>query len=160
MPYNANDAYLETRVLAADGLELVRLMYEAAIAAVRDARRCLAASEIAARSRAITKARRILIELTVSLDHERGGELSRGLARLYDYMSRKLIEANSRQADPPLEEVLQLLSTLLEGWSGIRPAQAAEAQPERPQIERHWTDPMAAAPASELHGSESHAWSF
>ncbi len=60
---NAQDAYLEQRVLSADPLELVRLLYQAAIAAVRDARRALSAGEIAARSRSISKACGIVLEL-------------------------------------------------------------------------------------------------
>ena len=53
---NAQDAYLEHRILSADPLELVRLLYQAAIGAVREARRALSAGEIAARSRAISRA--------------------------------------------------------------------------------------------------------
>ena len=155
MLYNANDAYLESRVLSADGLELVRLMYEAAINAVRDGRRYLAIKDIAARSRAITKAHRILIELTVSLDHERGGEVSRGLARLYDYMGRKLIDANARQADQPLEEVLQLLSTLSEGWNGIRTAPPVDAR-----TASSWADSMPPAPLPDTASYGPRAWSF
>src|ERR1039458_5604100 len=48
---NAHDAYLESRVLSADPLELVHLLYEAAIEAVREARRYLAAGETAVRGR-------------------------------------------------------------------------------------------------------------
>jgi len=155
MPYNASDAYLESRVLSADGIELVRMLYQSAITAVRDARRHLAANEIAARSRAIGKVHRIVTELAVSLDHERGGELSRGLARLYDYVSRRLLEANSQQTDQPLEEVLRLLSTVQEGWNGI-----GSASPVETHHENRWAEPMPQAPPPDPVAYESHAWSF
>jgi len=123
--YNgAFDTYLETRVLAADPLGLVRLLYQGAIGAVQDARHHLAEGKIMERSRAITKASCILIELTAALDHEHGGELASRLAGLYGYMQTKLQEANFKQIDAPLGEVLGLLTTLSEGWTGI--AQAAE----------------------------------
>ena len=41
MGNNAHDAYLESRILTAEPMELVRLLYQAATGAVRDARRCL-----------------------------------------------------------------------------------------------------------------------
>jgi flagellar secretion chaperone FliS len=117
---NAHDAYVESRVLSADGIELIRLLYQACTSAVRDARRHLENREIAERSRCITKAWEILAELVHSLDRERGGEIAARLGGLYDYMQRRLLEANLQQADAPLAEVLGLLTTLSEAWDGIR----------------------------------------
>ncbi len=132
---NGHDAYLESRVLSADPIELVNLLYQGGMQAVREARLHLAEGRIAERSREITKACHIVIELAVSLDHERGGEISRRLALLYDYMHRRLLEANMRQTDEPLADVLGLLTTLAEGWEGVRAAEAkpvAESAPEEP----------------------------
>jgi len=92
----AQDAYLESRVLSADPVELIRLLYQTGVSAVQDARRYLAEGKIMERSKAITKASRVLIQLITALDHERGGEISRRLAALYDYMLRRLTEANFR----------------------------------------------------------------
>jgi flagellar secretion chaperone FliS len=145
---NAQDAYLEQRVLSADPLELVRLMYQAAIAAVRDARRDLSAGEIAARSRSISKACGIVLELNAALDHSQDGEISARLAALYDYMLRRLLEANIQQSDALLAEVLGLLSTLSEAWEQTRVV-ARPAAPEnawRPQPET-------------ILGAGSQAWS-
>ena len=146
---SAQDSYLESRVLSADPVELIRLLYGAATASVREARRHLAAGAIAERSRAITKACQVLAELAVSLDYERGGEIARRLAQLYDYMGRQLIEANVRQMDAPLEEVLNLLGTLSEGWDGIQAGAAVEsaepenvAEPEKVAVpESAWAQP-------------------
>jgi flagellar secretion chaperone FliS len=128
----AHDAYLETRVLAADPLELVRILYRAAITATRDARNHLAAGDIAARSKSISKVCDILIELSRSLDPKRGGEIGTRLAALYDYMQRRMIEANCQQSDPPLAEVLALLSTLSEGWEGITQPEIPAGAPANP----------------------------
>ena len=57
----------------------------------------------------------ILVELTTSLDHERGGELSLRLSGLYGYMHRRLVAANRQQSDALLAEVEGLLATLAEG---------------------------------------------
>jgi len=123
------DAYLESQVLTSEPMELVRLLYRAARDAARSAGAHLAAGRIAERSRQISKAHAILSQLSVSLDHARGGALSRSLAELYDYMQRRLLEANLRQQAAPLTEVESLLATLLEGWDQIR----TEPQPTAPQ---------------------------
>ena len=144
---SAQEAYLEERVLSAEPLELVRLLYRAAIGAVREGRQALRAGEIAARSRAISKACGILIELNAALDHSQGGTLSARLAALYEYMLGRLLEANLQQSDAPLEEVLGLLSTLSEGWEQARVAPEAAAVGSAWQVE------------AELAGERSHAWS-
>lgn len=142
MWHSAHDAYLESRIESADPIELVKLLYQGARASVREARSHLAAGDIAARARAITKAHSILTELSTSLDHERGGDLSQRLAQLYDYMQRRLLEANFRQIDAPLAEVLSLLSTLAEAWDGLQ----TQSKPLEQQ-EKNWSHAIAAEPA-------------
>jgi flagellar secretion chaperone FliS len=114
--YNPFGAYLESKVLTASPLELIAMAYEGAIEAVREARVHLSEKRIHERSRAITKAQRLIGTLQTSLDFKQGGELSVQLGRLYDYMQRRLIDANFQQAEPPLVEVENLLETLRESW--------------------------------------------
>jgi len=116
--------YLEAEVLNADPVKLVQLLYRGAIDAVVTARRHLASGAIRLRSRSITKAWEILLELLQTLDHTHGGDLSRNLASLYTYMQTRLMEANSRQSDAPLKEVEDLLNTLMEGWRHVPPLHA------------------------------------
>jgi len=140
---NAQDAYLESRIESADPIELVRLLYQGAMVSVREARTHLSDGNIAARSRAIAKAHSILTELVASLDHSRGGELSLRLGELYDYMQRRLLEANFRQIDEPLAEVLGLLATMGEAWEGIQ----EQAEPAEPP-QNPWANAIAPEPAA------------
>ena len=149
MSYYAQDAYLESRVLSADPVELTRLLFQACTDAVRNARRYLEAGEIRQRSNSISKACEVLFELERSLDFERGGEISERLGMLYEYMQRRLIEANCNQTDAPLAEVLSLLATLLEGWDAIRTANPSAASTGNP-----WMCETAAAECS------AGGWSF
>jgi flagellar protein FliS len=121
MATSAYDAYLESKVLAADPVELVRMLYRLAIDRIREAREHLEKGDIAGRSKAISVASEALSELNVSLDHVAGGELSRRLAQLYEYIVWRLLEANVHQSAEPLNEALKLLTTLLEAWQGINP---------------------------------------
>lgn len=149
---SAHDTYLEDRILSADSLELVDLLYQACATAVEDARRRLVAGEILPRARSISKACDILLELTASLDHERGGALSRRLAELYGYMHRLLLDANYRQSAEALEEVAGLLTILQEAWQGVMQDARRTARRQTP-----WMHAMAQEP--EL-AHASGGWSF
>ncbi|HVW10332.1 MAG TPA: flagellar export chaperone FliS [Bryobacteraceae bacterium] len=126
---NWKKAYLETRILSADPVELVNILYEYATISVQDARESLAKADVAARAGAVTKAIAIVGELESSLDHRQGGEIAVNLGKLYRYMRDRLTHANITQKDEPLAEVEALLKTLGDGWKQI-----AGNTPVAPQI--------------------------
>jgi flagellar protein FliS len=110
---------LETKILSSTPMELVNLLYEAAIEAVQAARQHLSRGEISKRAHSVSRAVEMLAELSGSLNHKQGGEISLRLAALYDYSQRSLLDANFRQSDDGLAEVETLLRTLSEAWSAI-----------------------------------------
>jgi flagellar protein FliS len=116
---NAVNPYFEQTILNADPIELIGMVYQRAIFCVRDAREHLQQKRIAKRSAAIMGAYAALAELLAALRPVLAPELARRLQELYLYMQQRLLEANARQIDQPLAEVLGLLSTLAEGWSGV-----------------------------------------
>lgn len=122
------DTYLESRIFSADPVELVQILYESALESVERARRQLRDGDIAARSKEISRTGAVLAELAASVKHDAGPELARNLVELYDYMQRRLLEANFKQAEAPLAEVAGLLATLLEGWRSCRVAASVEAE--------------------------------
>jgi flagellar protein FliS len=150
MPQSPYDIYLESRIESAEPIQLIRLLYQGALDAVREARRHLASGDIAARSQAVSKAFEILTELTTSLDRTRGGEIATRLVQLYDYLQRRLLEANARQQDEPLAEVLGLLTTLGEAWQEI--GNTSRAPEPAPGL---W----AQASGAETGDLAVHAWS-
>jgi flagellar secretion chaperone FliS len=152
--YNPFGAYLESKVLTASPLALIAIAYEGAIEAVRDARVHLNAKRIHERSRAITKAQSLIVELQRSLDFKQGGDLSVQLARLYSYMLQRLMEANFQQAEPPLAEVENLLETLCDGWRQL-------ADQEKPLVAAASTSGSgASAWASTEYSSSPSTYSF
>jgi flagellar protein FliS len=137
-----NAAYLESRILSADPVELIAILYEQAILSVREARESLAKKDIAGRTRNISRAIAIVNELDCSLDHSAGGKMSANLTRLYQYIRERLTTANIRKEDRPLAEVESLLNTLAQSWSSVKgvTAQAssvsapAAPEPEMPKF--------------------------
>jgi flagellar protein FliS len=128
MIHGAQNAYLEAAMTSASPVQLVALLYQAGEDAARAALRHLEQGDIAARSQQISKASMVLLELAASLDHSRGGQLSRRLAGLYRYMLERLTQANLEQKAEPLCEVLSLLETLGSAWRELA-AREIEAPP-------------------------------
>ena len=177
---NANAAYLESRVLSANPVELVLMLHQSASGAVRDARRHLAAGAIAERSRSINKACGVLAELISSLDRERGGEIAERLGQLYGYMYNRLVDANLQQTDAPLAEVLDLFTTLAEAWEAAPGVSASAAEAPAPENRRRYADDVGTGsyaprnygaddagsawapplPPEAVTAYGSHAWSF
>jgi flagellar protein FliS len=143
------NSYLESRILAADPVELIHILYEHALAQVRTARASQQAGDIAGRANAVTKVLAILGELEGSLDHKAGGSISLNLARLYEYMRRKLLEASAMRQTEPLDEVESLLTTLEEGWSAMQHKISAPVSNAYPPGAEVYTQPHS-ADASEV----------
>lgn len=126
-----HEAYVEGTVLSGNPVHLVVVLYEAAIASARDARSCLNGGNLTGSSSAIAKCSRILTQLSLSLNFQKGGEISQNLKRLYTYMLRRLSEAHASHKAEGISEVETLLSTLLEGWSALAPPDvSADVSPE------------------------------
>ena len=122
--------YAQSSLLEASPLQLVIALYEGAISATEQAKAALASGEDLVRSRSITKGVSILAELLCSLDHEKGGEISANLKRLYSYMQQRLLLAHATKAVEPMNEVVGLLSTLLDSWRQLRGNKTAFASEE------------------------------
>jgi flagellar protein FliS len=145
------NAYLESRIAGAAPLELTSLLYQAALAGVRDALHCLQAGDIAGRSRHISRTIEIVSELQGALDFSQGGELAGRLAALYEYVLDRLLQANLRQAAEPLGEAAGILSTLAEAWEEL----ARKSEPE-PGEYGAWQP----AGGDSLAAAASHVWSY
>ena len=57
----------------------------------------------------------------MSLDHEAGGAIARNLDALYDYLGRRLLQANVRDDVEAIDEALALLRQIKSAWDGIAP---------------------------------------
>ena len=159
MSMNANDRYLEAKVMSASPVELVRMLYRRALSAVGAARRHLAEGDIRARSREISTAMEIAVELAGSLNREKGGEVALRLAALYDYMGRRLIDANLHQDDRALAEVEGLLATLDEGWAGLNDAGAPAAPPAHEEFAAPSAGPVYGYTPEPVYSPGSQCWS-
>lgn len=116
---------LETKINTSNPHQLIVMLYDGALLAIRSAGISMEAGDVASKGRSISQAINIVSNgLKASLDMEAGGELASRLAALYDYIGQRLLQANLQNSQAALTEVAGLLSELREAWVGI--ADAAE----------------------------------
>lgn len=111
---------LETGVAAASPHKLVVMLYDGVIVSLLSAINNIKSANIAAKGAALSKAITIIDNgLRASLDKNAGGEIAANLDALYDYMSRRLLEANIKNDVGIIEEVRGLMADLRSAWVEI-----------------------------------------
>jgi flagellar protein FliS len=116
---NANNAYMNNQVMTASSTKLVVMLYDGAIRNLKLAKLAIGDKNIEKTNNSVIKAQRILSELMSTLNMEDGGEISRNLMALYQYMHQRTIRANIDKNAEILDEVIGYLVDLREAWSQI-----------------------------------------
>lgn len=111
--------YQQTQVMTSSGVQIVVLLYDAAIQSIELARTGIESNNIKDKGRFLGRAISIVGELNSVLDFERGGEIAVSLHRLYEYILTELITANARNSTRHLDGPLRCLTTLREGWQEV-----------------------------------------
>ncbi len=94
------------------------MLYQGAIDFVKCAKEHLERGDMAEKGVYISKAHAIITEFLCGLNVEIGGEVAHNLEKLYRFMLDQLMEAHLGNDSKPLDTVVNLLSTLKEGWEG------------------------------------------
>jgi len=110
---------VQTGVENASPHKLIQMLLDGAVEKVQLARGYAERQEIAKKGETVAWAMAIIDGLRSSLDMSRGGEVAANLDALYDYMLRRLTEANLANDVAMLDEVAKLLSEIRDGWNGI-----------------------------------------
>lgn len=105
---------------------LIQLLFDGALERIATAKGAMQQGNVAVKGERISKAIGILDGLRAHLDMEKGGEVAANLDALYEYMGRRLTEANLRNDPAMLDEVSKLLREVKAGWDAIPAQQAAE----------------------------------
>jgi flagellar secretion chaperone FliS len=136
--------YREVAVKTANPIQLVVMLYDAAICSLKEAREHIDRKNIAGKSRSINKCISIISELQLCLNLKVGGEIAGSLDRLYDYMKRRIIRANIEQNIQPLAEIEVLLGNLRSAWTELASKTHGDAnQPVSAQSKKQTKAPLA-----------------
>ena len=110
---------VQAMVAGASPHRLVQMLMDGALQRIAEARGALSRSEIALKGEKIGKAIAIVGGLREALNTDLENRLVEDMDALYDYVQRRLLEANTTNNDAILVEVSQLMRTVKEGWDGI-----------------------------------------
>lgn len=116
-------------VADADPHALVLTLFDATLERIAAARACIERHETRRMAGLLHSAVILVAELRGSLDLERGGSLARNLCDLYEYVTRRLIQANSSSDPAAIAEVSSLLGEIRSAWVAIGP-QVRKAGPQ------------------------------
>lgn len=98
---------------------LIQLMMEHVVTKIALAKSHMLDERVAQKGRLIGDAINIINGLQASLNHDIDKKLSSNFDALYDYMTRRLIEANLRNEPESLDEVAGLMIELKSAWAAI-----------------------------------------
>lgn len=111
------ETYQQNAVLTASPGELTLMLYNGCIKFIHLAKRAIQEQDIEAKHLNITKSQNIISELIVTLNVDY--EISHEMRRLYDYMNRRLIEANIKNNEEILNEVEGLVTEFRDTWKEV-----------------------------------------
>jgi len=115
-------ANLESQIANASPVQLVLLLTDGLLDELARARAHILARRIDAKGASIGKCIELLNGLSSSLDMSAGGDVVMNLAALYDHCAWRLNLASIEFDVKPLDEAVQLISVLREGWQGTKNA--------------------------------------
>ena len=124
-PGNCYANYNQTRVYTASQKELLLMLYDGAIRFLRIGREGVEEKHIEKAHNNLIRAKRIILELISTVNREQG-ELADNLLSLYNFMFRRIVEANVRKEVEPIDESIGILTTLREGWTEVKAKSAGE----------------------------------
>jgi flagellar protein FliS len=115
IPNKALDSYAQNSIFTASPEELTLMLYNGLVKFIMQAQYSIRENKADKAHDLIMRAQNIIIEFRETLDMNY--ELSEGLDLIYDYMYRRLIDANVKKDVNILEEVLGFAKELRETWS-------------------------------------------
>ncbi len=114
---NAYSNYNNNKVLTASPAELTLMLYEGAIKFCNIAISALEQKNIEKAHINIVKTERIIDHLRITLDTKY--PVAQDFERIYEYLSRRLVEANMHKNKEILEEVCGHLRTVRDTWKEV-----------------------------------------
>ena len=112
----SGNPYLRTRVMTARPEQLRLMLFDGALKFCRQAKQHLVNNNFEGMYEGLVRAQKIVLELTAGLNHQADPELCSRLAGLYNYIYRRLVDANTERDPAGIDEAVQLLEFERETW--------------------------------------------
>ena len=123
--------YLAQKIRSASPMELVLIVYDAAIGFLEGVPECWKNNEHIQAGERIIKAQKCIRELKRALNMEVGKEIAENLFGLYRYLDNSLTNASIKRDEKSLARVLRMMKELRETWGQVA-KQNPDLQPASP----------------------------
>lgn len=127
---------LKQELSTADPHKITLMLMQGALEKMAMAKGSIERKEFEAKSQHLSRATAIIINLRDTIDLELKSEVGENLFALYDYMVRRLTDANIQNSLQIMDEVINLMLPIKNAWSQIPEAakqEAYEAQRQKRQ---------------------------
>jgi flagellar secretion chaperone FliS len=112
--------------LGRSGVELVVKVYDGALNCLRRARENYSNENRPAGYDNLEQAKKFIVHLYTTLDEKNGGEIAYKLGRLYVFVIEKLNTVQATGDVNLIDDSIEIIGNLLEGWSELAGRQALE----------------------------------
>lgn len=117
MNNNMANAYQRNAIMTATPAELTLMLYEGAIKFCNIAIVAIEKKDFEKANANIKKAQAIINELRVTLDHKYS--VWEDFERVYDYIARRLLDANLQKDIEIIEEALKYIREMRDAWKEV-----------------------------------------
>lgn len=114
MAFNYAAAYQNNKIKTANKAELTLMLYDGAIKFCNKAKVAIEEDNIQESNNNIIKAENVIVELRTSLNKKY--PVAEDFERVYDYVYRRLIEANIHKDKEVLEDAIGIIREMRETW--------------------------------------------
>ncbi|PID79876.1 flagellar export chaperone FliS [bacterium DOLZORAL124_64_63] len=133
--------YKETNINSISREKMIVMLYERMQSDLLGAAKAIGADDRVEMTRLVNHSQRIVSELRGALDHTIGGEVSRNLESLYDYLFHEHLQVLVDQDEAHIRNSLRVLEPLLDAWRQI-----PSGTGDRAAMERAKGTPISAGP--------------
>ncbi|ACI21507.1 MULTISPECIES: flagellar export chaperone FliS [Thermodesulfovibrio] len=119
------DSYLQSKVMGADGVELITMLYDRAIVSLNIAKdsimKGLDDPELVKKKAVeLSRATDILYYLNDILDKQRGGQIAENLSLIYTTLAGELVKANLFNDTEIISKSIEILNNIKSAWEDVR----------------------------------------
>jgi flagellar secretion chaperone FliS len=108
--------YLKTKVMTASPEMLTLMLWDGAIRFAEQGKEAIVKKDIEGSYKSLVRAQRIMTELTSNLKHEVNPDLCGKLAALFNFIYRRLVDANLTKNAQLVDDALEIMRHQRETW--------------------------------------------
>jgi flagellar protein FliS len=114
---NAFNTYKNNSVNFASKDQLLLMLVDGATKFSKIGRQAILDKDIKKAHENIVKTQNIFYELMATLDVAKGGEWAQNLMNIYDFITRRLTDANIKKSEEIMNEIIPLIEDVRDTWN-------------------------------------------